>query len=502
VNKDHTYQQKLLRKYIDGSISQEERHELEKMALDDPFLFDAIEAYSTEEKTVDHQNRINEIHDSLKKEKKKRRIIPLSWISAAAGILLVGVIGFLIREDGLHTNEQIYAKTESSSSAESSQTVAEVFQEEESLEEDLAMTKEMDRALNTTGNVDDIGLDISQELQETTPGPIAQNKSMNKTVSRRSVQKPRSKEELSAAKRNKKKAPIEANQSTEDVSNTPPPATTAEEIRSLPTKSISEIAATSAGLSTSDGDDEISIRGSRGNATNIYVDGVRVSASGIPESETEFENSEGVKEESIESDAIASAPMAKSKSTGKVSNSTTRTIKGKVIDETGEGIIGASVYALTNELATFTDFDGNFELHVPNEEVSIKTSFIGYEPDLRTVDINENEFIIELKENSVALESVMIVEAQYAYNQNAQPLNGHEAFKEYLSENIVVPDNCTRDQVLLEFTITIDGDLKNITSETKDDCFYEAQRLLIDGGKWKTIPPRNELTIKYVVYMR
>jgi hypothetical protein len=138
----------------------------------------------------------------------------------------------------------------------------------------------------------------------------------------------------------------------------------------------------------------------------------------------------------------------------------------------------------------------------PNEEVSIKTSFIGYEPDLRTVDINENEFIIELKENSVALESVMIVEDQYAYNQNAQPLNGHTAFKDYLSESIIVPDNCTRAQVLLEFTITADGDLKNITSETKDDCFYEAQRLLIDGGKWKTIPPRNELTIKYVVYMR
>jgi len=56
-----------------------------------------------------------------------------------------------------------------------------------------------------------------------------------------------------------------------------------EEIRSLPTKDISAIAATSAGLSTSDGDENISIRGSRGNATNYYVDGIRVSPSEIPE---------------------------------------------------------------------------------------------------------------------------------------------------------------------------------------------------------------------------
>ncbi len=61
---------------------------------------------------------------------------------------------------------------------------------------------------------------------------------------------------------------------------------TAEEIRSLPTKSITAIAATSAGLSTSEGsDDGVSIRGSRGNATNYYVDGIRVSATSIPASE-------------------------------------------------------------------------------------------------------------------------------------------------------------------------------------------------------------------------
>lgn len=56
---------------------------------------------------------------------------------------------------------------------------------------------------------------------------------------------------------------------------------TAEQIRNLPTKSINAIAATTAGLSSIDGGD-INIRGSRTNATNYIVDGVRVSSRQAP----------------------------------------------------------------------------------------------------------------------------------------------------------------------------------------------------------------------------
>ena len=59
---------------------------------------------------------------------------------------------------------------------------------------------------------------------------------------------------------------------------------TAEKIRNLPTKSINALAATTAGLSSIDGG-AISIRGSRSNATDYYIDGVRVSGSLIPQSE-------------------------------------------------------------------------------------------------------------------------------------------------------------------------------------------------------------------------
>lgn len=72
---------------------------------------------------------------------------------------------------------------------------------------------------------------------------------------------------------------------------------TAEAIRSLPTKSITAIAASTAAISSNL--DEISIRGSRSNSTDYYVDGVRVSGL-IPqamlseEAEMHFDNEIGL----------------------------------------------------------------------------------------------------------------------------------------------------------------------------------------------------------------
>ncbi len=57
---------------------------------------------------------------------------------------------------------------------------------------------------------------------------------------------------------------------------------TSEQIRSMPTKSIGVIAAKSKRMKTTNKSTDISVRGSRSNAQNMYVDGIRVSASSIP----------------------------------------------------------------------------------------------------------------------------------------------------------------------------------------------------------------------------
>ncbi len=60
---------------------------------------------------------------------------------------------------------------------------------------------------------------------------------------------------------------------------------TSDQIKNLPTRNINALAANTAGLASADEGDAIAIRGSRSNATDYYVDGIRVRGSLIPESE-------------------------------------------------------------------------------------------------------------------------------------------------------------------------------------------------------------------------
>jgi len=62
---------------------------------------------------------------------------------------------------------------------------------------------------------------------------------------------------------------------------------TGETIRNLPSRNINALAATSAGLATADEGGAINVRGSRSNATDYYIDGIRMSGGLLPESEIE-----------------------------------------------------------------------------------------------------------------------------------------------------------------------------------------------------------------------
>lgn len=62
---------------------------------------------------------------------------------------------------------------------------------------------------------------------------------------------------------------------------------TSDQIRNLPSRDIGAIAATSAGVSSADEGDALTIRGSRPNANDVYIDGMRTQGNLIPETEIE-----------------------------------------------------------------------------------------------------------------------------------------------------------------------------------------------------------------------
>lgn len=60
---------------------------------------------------------------------------------------------------------------------------------------------------------------------------------------------------------------------------------TSEDIKKIPTRNVTALAAASAGVASADEGDAVSVRGSRTESTDYYIDGVRVQGSMIPESE-------------------------------------------------------------------------------------------------------------------------------------------------------------------------------------------------------------------------
>ena len=85
-----------IERYLKGGMSAKEMHEMERAALQDPFLADAIEGYSSASFEQSHKH-LNEITAALQNENEAVKIVPLPtksfywWRVAAIIILVVGI---------------------------------------------------------------------------------------------------------------------------------------------------------------------------------------------------------------------------------------------------------------------------------------------------------------------------------------------------------------------------------------------------------------------------
>src|SRR5215216_4899529 len=80
-----------IERYHSGQMSAEERHALEKAALDDAFLSDALEGYAY---TATASEDVLKLQTRLNEKTGKNKVVPLffsnrKWIRAAAVILVV-----------------------------------------------------------------------------------------------------------------------------------------------------------------------------------------------------------------------------------------------------------------------------------------------------------------------------------------------------------------------------------------------------------------------------
>ena len=87
----------------------------------------------------------------------------------------------------------------------------------------------------------------------------------------------------------------------------------------------------------------------------------------------------------------------------------TFTVKGTVVDTSGEPVIGATVKIKDTTTATITDVNGSFSMLVSGKDVKLVASFIGYQSKEITVKKGETPIRFVLAEDAQNLDEVVIV---------------------------------------------------------------------------------------------
>ena len=196
-------------------------------------------------------------------------------------------------------------------------------------------------------------------------------------------------------------------------------------------------------------------------------------------------------------------------------------IQGRVTNEKGEPLIGASVTYKGTNIGTITNMNGEFSLVKKDDKKRLTAQFIGYDPVEIRVDTSRT-MLIAMNENKQALNEVVVVGYGAKKNKKSvtagtvvkgneqankditpQPVIGKRKFQKYLKENLVRPtdEKCAqvKGKVVLTFLVNKEGrpfsiKVKESLCESSDK---EAIRLIQEGPDWIYGTKLAEVTVHF-----
>lgn len=196
-------------------------------------------------------------------------------------------------------------------------------------------------------------------------------------------------------------------------------------------------------------------------------------------------------------------------------------LSGKIVDSNNEPIIGATVVQKGTNKGTVTDIDGNYKLNTDSEDAPLTAYLIGFEK-LEIPDPKDAKIVV-MKEETGMLDEVVVtgygtqkksmvtgsVSEVKSLSKNKvakikpEPIGGMKEYKKYIEQNLVRPSDPScqkiKGKVVLQFSVNTSGHPQNITVK-KSLCpslDQEAIRLLKDGSKWKAGNTTAEIEVKF-----
>lgn len=421
-----------IRKYLAGELDARAMHRLERQALDDPFLADAIEGYHSAGKN--QQSNLADLTARLQNrvEAKVKRLIPWGPLSIAASILVIIGIGiwFLSRNGAQEPMKVVnnLTRAQKSQSPVVSAPSANVLQKPQDTINRLAekATKQKKTLVAVAPAADaDVAVEPPKVKDIVVAEAVANTdtvrKTANNTVANNSVAD-KNTANADAAKSQDKQA---ATSSLNEVVVSAPSANyksspqTADVLKKVP-------------------DNQPTLLQSK-------VPGVDV----------------------------------------KPQDNQNRTLTGTVTTANGAPLAGAVVKMNGTSFGVITDENGHFIIHDVPDKKNLTVGYIGY--DTRQIRVNDDSVNIALSPTKNALNEVSIAEGSMASKKSADahPKTGWKAFNNYLSKNATSPDGQTG-KVNLSFTVDAQGNLNDfkILTSVSTVADQKAIDLVNKGSAW------------------
>ena len=177
---------------------------------------------------------------------------------------------------------------------------------------------------------------------------------------------------------------------------------------------------------------------------------------------------------------------------------TLRTITGKVLDKSGTPLPGVSILTADKSKIVQTDVNGKFKIDAFNKE-ELLVSYIGYESKRLKVK-GKDSLNVSLNPSSASLNEVVVVGYGAANNEReaeaARPQKGWSVFNQYIKDN-AKPVNGKIGVVRLSFVVNTDRSLTNfkILKSLSAEADKAAIELVQNGPVWLPNTDRQSETV-------
>ncbi|UYQ93005.1 carboxypeptidase-like regulatory domain-containing protein [Chitinophaga horti] len=199
-------------------------------------------------------------------------------------------------------------------------------------------------------------------------------------------------------------------------------------------------------------------------------------------------------------------------------NKNKRVIKGRVSDLGDNPLPGVTIFQKDTRNAVSTDNKGQFEIELDSTHAAdLAFNYIGYEQRGLRLRPNENEVSVTMFENKAALNDVVIVGYGTQKKKASVPINpprpkdGYMQYDDYLSSNTKYTQHMSlagvNDSVEVSFDVFRDGSLGNfkiekgldLAREVDKAAREEAIRVIKEGPKWAPASNNKKTRVKVFV---